>query len=44
VQGADATPATDLARVWGLGVEINNDKYYCDEGRQTRERVDLSKA
>jgi hypothetical protein len=44
VQGADATPATDLASVWGLGVKINSDEYYCDEGRQARERVDLLKA
>jgi hypothetical protein len=26
VQGVDATPATDLTYVWGLGVKFNDDK------------------
>jgi hypothetical protein len=43
VPGADAD-ATDLASVWGgLGVQTNEDIYYCREGRQARKRVDLPK-
>jgi hypothetical protein len=44
VPGADATPATDLASVWGgLGVQKNDDVNSCREGCQARKRVDLPK-
>jgi hypothetical protein len=44
VPGANAA-ATDLASVWGsLGVQTNEDIYYCREGRQARKGVDLPEA